>query len=153
MGAAPASEMTLSAHPTVCDMAKRKPEFKIQTYGVYTHWAADSKELPHIQEFTTQVQAYVGVEFGFVMNVKGGRNHKLHFCIDHPGILGDDGRRRRPFQGEVYVKGNDWNFYLGDTIWEPIADKLGRWHMSVTMAGKTVAEKTFELLPHADPAE
>jgi hypothetical protein len=43
---------------------------------------------------------------------------------------------------------NDWNFYLGDTIWEPVADKLGTWRMTVESNGKIVADKSFEL--HAD---
>ncbi len=129
-------------------MAKRKPEFKIQSYGVYTHWAADSKELPHIQEFTTDVLAFVGVEFGFIVHAKGAKNQKLHYCIEHPGIKDDQGRRRPPFEGDVYVQSNDWNFYLGDTIWEPIQDKLGPWHMSLTLEGQPIAQKTFTLVPH-----
>jgi Domain of unknown function (DUF3859) len=43
------------------------------------------------------------------------------------------------------IRPNDWDFYLGDTIWEPISDKLGPWRMSLKMNGIKVAEKTFEL--------
>jgi len=87
----------------------------------------------------------IDVEFGFVVNVKGAKNQKLAYCIDHPGILDAEGNRRASFNGFVYVKANDWDFYLGDTIWEPIHDKLGPWRMTVQLDQVTVAEKTFNL--------
>ena len=126
-------------------MAKRKPEIRMRSYGIYTKWDSDTKELPRIQEFTTKVEAIVDVEFGFVVNIKGAKNSELDFCIDHPGILDADGKRRLPFDGTVFVRTNDWDFYLGDTIWEPIADKLGIWKMTLTLDSKIIAEKSFEL--------
>lgn len=126
-------------------MAKRKPEFRLRTYGIYTKWDSASKELPRLIAVTTRVKAMIDVEFGFVVNVRGGKNLSLDYCIDHPGILDADGNRRLPFDGSVYVKTNDWNFFLGDTIWSPIDDKLGNWHLSVALDGAVVAEKTFEL--------
>lgn len=126
-------------------MAKRKPEFRLRTYGIYTQWDSAAKELPRVVDVTTRVKAIIDVEFGFVVNVRGGKNLKLDYCIDHPGILDVDGNRRLPFDGSVYVKTNDWNFFLGDTIWAPISDKLGSWHLSLSMNGTVVAEKTFEL--------
>ena len=126
-------------------MAKRKPEFRLRTYGIYTKWDSASKELPRVVEVTTRVRAVIDVEFGLVVNVRGGKNLSLDYCIDHPGILDAEGNRRLPFDGSVYVKTNDWNFFLGDTIWSPIDDKLGQWHLSLSMNGAVVAEKTFEL--------
>lgn len=126
-------------------MAKRKTEVEMRTYGIYTQWDSDSKELPRFSESTTRVRAEIDVEFGFVVNIKGCKNQQLHYCIDHPGILDANGVRRPPFDGFVYVKTNDWDFYLGDTIWEPIGDKLGDWRMTLELGGKIVAEKTFEL--------
>ena len=136
------SRHALSTHP----MAKRKIDVKIKSYGIYTHWDSESKELPHIEKFTTRVHAFVGVEFGFVATVTGAKNQKLTYCIEHPGILDAEGERRPPFDGEVHVKTQEWDFYLGDTIWEPIHDKLGPWRMWLAMDGKIVAEKTFDLL-------
>ena len=126
-------------------MAKRKAEVRIRTYGIYTKWDSDSKDLPKVAEITTSVRAVVDVEFGFVVNIRGAKNRRLNYCIDHPGILDADGTRRPPFDGIVYVRTNDWDFYLGDTVWEPIADKLGDWHMFVELDGQVVAEKTFVL--------
>ena len=126
-------------------MAKRKPEIRLKSYGIYTKWDSDAKELPRIQEFTTRVEAIVDVEFGFVVNIKGAKNSELDFCIDHPGILDAEGNRRQPFDGTVFVRTNDWDFYLGDTIWEPIQDKLGKWKMTLELKGEIIAEKSFEL--------
>ncbi len=126
-------------------MAKRKPKLRMRTYGVHSKWESSSKELPRLVEATTDVPARVDIEFGFVVNIKGAKNQELHFCIDHPGILDSDGQVRPPFDGSVYVKSNDWNFYLGDTIWNPIEDKLGDWRMWLELDGQVVADKTFHL--------
>ena len=126
-------------------MAKRKPEIKIKSYGIYKQWDAESKELPRIVEFTTSVHAELDIEFGLVVNIKGAKNKQLEYCIYHPGIRNQQGDRRPPFDGVVYIKTNDWNFYLGDTIWEPVEDKLGNWRMTLELDGKLIAEKTFEL--------
>jgi hypothetical protein len=128
-------------------MAKRKIDVRMRTYGVHSKWESDSKDLPRLVEVTTEVPARIDIEFGFVVNIKGAKNRELHFCIDHPGILDGDGEPRAPFDGSVFVKSNDWNFYLGDTIWDPITDKLGDWRMSLELDGQVVAEKTFHLYP------
>lgn len=127
-------------------MAKSKPIFRIRTFGTYTQWDAESRDLPKALENTTRIPAVVDVEFGFVVNVKSGKNERLKFCIDHPQIKDADGNIRPPFTGDVYVRSNDWNFFLGDTIWEPFHDKLGHWHLSVTWNSDVVAEKTFLIL-------
>lgn len=75
-------------------MAKRKTEIKMRSCGIYTHWDASSKDLPQFAEATTRVPANVGVEFGFIVNIKGCKNQQLEYCIDHPGILDANGKRR-----------------------------------------------------------
>ena len=127
-------------------MAKRKPEIRMHTYGIYTAWDADSKDLPRFKSATTRIPAKIGIEFGFVVEIRNCKNEQLYYCIDHPGILDASGKRRRPFDGTVYVKTNDWKFFLGDTVWEPVNDKIGDWRLSVELGGEIVAEKTFELL-------
>ena len=125
----------------------------MRSYGIYTKWNANSKKLPRIQQRTTVVPATVGIEFGFVVNIKRAKNRQLAYCIDHPGILGEDGVVRAPFDGVEYVQQNDWDFYLGDTIWEPLHDKLGDWHMSLELDGKVIAEKTFNVIPPGEVAD
>ena len=124
-------------------MAKQKPVIKLHSYGLYSAWDSKSKNLPQIKEFTTDIIAELDVEFGFIINIKNARGMKIFYCIDHPGILDDQGKRRQPFTGEVHITNNDWDFYLGDTIWTPIEDKCGDWRMSILLNNKTIAEKTF----------
>ncbi len=126
-------------------MAKRKIDVRMRSCGIYTHWDAESKALPRFQEAAHRIRAEVGVEFGLVVDIRGAKNELLTYCIDHPGILDEDGNRRSPFEGTVYVKQNDWKFFLGDTIWEPIADKLGDWRLTLELDGKIVADETFNL--------
>ncbi len=126
-------------------MAKRKTEVKVRTWGIYTKWDRESKELPGILTVTTEIPAEIDIEFGIVVNVRGAKNALLTYCIDHPGILDAQGFTRPPFSGTVYVKTNDWDFFLGDTIWEPVRDKLGEWHMWIKLEGAVVAEKKFDV--------
>lgn len=126
-------------------MAKRKPVIRIRSYGIYSGWDSSAKDLPRIVEFTTRVPAEIDIEFGLVVNIQKAKNQELTYCIDHPGIRDVDGNPREPFDGVVFVKTNDWDFYLGDTIWEPIADKIGNWQMTLELDGKLIADKTFEV--------
>ncbi len=118
----------------------------MRTWGIYSQWDSGSKQLPKIVQVTTRVPAEVDIEFGFVVNVKGAKNQELEYCIDHPGILDDAGNRRDPFRGTVYVKTNDWDFFLGDTIWNPVDDKLGEWRLTLEMNGAAIAEKSFDVV-------
>ncbi|MEM7475943.1 MAG: DUF3859 domain-containing protein [Planctomycetota bacterium] len=124
----------------------KKPKVSIRSFGIYDHWDPESKTLPRVIEFTTTVQAKIDIEFGMVVNITGAKNQLLEYCIDHPGIRDDAGKVRAPFVGEIYVKSNDWDFYLGDTIWNPIDDKLGLWRMTVSFDGIVAAEKSFDVV-------
>ncbi|WP_299668081.1 DUF3859 domain-containing protein [uncultured Psychromonas sp.] len=126
-------------------MAKKKPVIKMQTYGIHSKWEAKSKALPKVLEFTTNIPAQIDIEFGFIINIKNARGQKAYYCIEHPGIYDADGSVRSAFTGEVHVTNNDWSFYLGDTIWAPIDDKCGPWHMTITLNDQIVADKTFNV--------
>ena len=45
-------------------MAKRKPEIRLRSYGIYERWDSQEKALPKIKEFTLDVPAVVDIEFG-----------------------------------------------------------------------------------------
>jgi len=51
-----------------------------------------------------------------------------------------------PFTGEQFVRTNDFEFYIGDCVWEPLEDKLGKWELTTWHEGKIVAQKTFTLI-------
>lgn len=126
-------------------MAKQKPHTTLRTFGIYSKWNGDAKDLPDFQESTTRIPAVIDIEFGLTVNIVGGKNLELEYCIDHPGIRDPQGQRRPPFTGSVFVKTNDWDFYLGDTIWDPIEDKIGPWRMSLELQKQTIAEVTFDV--------
>ncbi|MPW37168.1 DUF3859 domain-containing protein [Vibrio sp. B1Z05] len=132
-------------------MAKRTPIVEITSYGTYSHWDASAKELPKITQFTHTVTAEEGVEFGFIVNIKKAKGSLLNYCIYHPGIINKKGVVLAPFDGEIYVRSNDWDFYLGDTVQllhpeDGLESNLGEWRMELQMQGKTIAEKTFNVV-------
>ncbi len=126
-------------------MAKINPQFKIRSYGIYSKWDHDSKELPKIKEFTTEIPAQEDIEFGYILNVKKGKGAKLSYCINHPNITDSNGDVMAPFCDEIHVTNNDWDFFLGDTIWLPIENKTGFWHIVIMFNNKIVADKTFDV--------
>lgn len=73
------------------------------------------------------------------------KNQRLRYCIYHPNIPDKSGNIRPPFDGELFVQSNDWKFYLGDTIWAPEHDKVGKWRMTLELKGKVIADKTFNV--------
>jgi len=126
-------------------MAKRRPTFKIYSYGEYETWDRESKSIPRILEFKTEITARIGTEFGYVLHIKNGKGEKLEFRIDHPPFTDEDGNVRPPFTGEQFIRTNDFEFYLGDCIWEPLEDKLGKWEITTFYKGEVVAHKIFNL--------
>lgn len=132
-------------------MSKTKIICERLNYGIYHHWDRDIRDLPKIREFTTTIPGRLDIEFGFILNMKKAKGKLLSFCIDHPPFMDKNGEPAPPFTGEEYIRTNDWNFYLGDTLWEPISDKLGAWHMTVEIEGQVVGDETFQVV--ADPGD
>lgn len=126
-------------------MAKRRPTFKIYSYGEYSKWDRESREIPKILDFTTEIKASIGTEFGYVLHIKNGKGESVQFRIDHPPFLDEKGQVTPPFTGEQFIRTNDFEFYLGDCIWEPLEDKKGKWELTTWYQGKIVANKIFNL--------
>ncbi|HCL11859.1 MAG: DUF3859 domain-containing protein [Alteromonas oceani] len=124
-------------------MAKPKPIIEIVTYGIHTKWDADAKALPKIKTFTNHIPLELDIEFGFIVNIKRAKNQQVRYCIYHPDIPDEDGIPMPPFDGEEYIRSNDWDFYLGDTLWEPLSNKVGDWRMTLELNGRIIADKTF----------
>jgi hypothetical protein len=134
-------------------MAKQKPITKMKTYGIHSRWDSKSKALPRVKQFTTDIPAVIDIEFGFIVNIKKARGNKIRYCIDHPSIRDKDGKVRAAFTGEVHITNNDWEFYLGDTIWAPISDKCGPWKISIELENKIIAQKTFNIINPEDQTD
>lgn len=124
-------------------MAKPKISWEIETYGIYTGWDKHSKELPQVVKHTHHIPARVGIEFGYVVCINKAKGKKLKFCIEHPPFCDASGNVTPPFTGEVYIRANQWKFFLGDTIWEPPEDKKGGWRLTVELDGQTLADERF----------
>lgn len=126
-------------------MAKKKSQVKLVNKGIYSKWESSSKDLPKLIKVTNSIPCELDVEFGYIVNVQKSKNKKLRYCIYHPDIPGDDGEVMPPFSGEEYIKQNDWNFFIGDTIWAPVENKMGSWRITLELEGTVVADETFEL--------
>ena len=126
-------------------MGKRRPTFKMYSYGEYSGWDRDSSEIPKILDFSTDIKASIGTEFGYVLHIKNGKGEMLEFKIEHPPFTDEQGNIRPPFTGEQFIRSNDYQFYLGDCIWEPLEDKLGKWEITTFYKGEVVAHKVFNL--------
>jgi hypothetical protein len=59
---------------------------------------------------------------------------------------GEDGKVRPPFTGQVFINSNQYEFFLGDCVWEPLDDKLGVWTMTTKIDGEVVAKKSLRLI-------
>ena len=128
------------------EVAKKKCDVEMYSYGVYDRWDPKSKELPKVTRHTTDIPAKVGIEFGYVLKIRGARGRTLSFTIDHPPFLDSKGKSAAPFTGEQFIRDNDFQFFIGDSIWEPIDDKVGEWLITCEIDGNKVAEKAFNVV-------
>ena len=127
-------------------MGKRKVDIELYSFGEYSKWDRNSKELPNLVDVTETIKAEIGTEFGYVLKIKRGKGKKLEFRIIHPPFKDDHGNLMPDFTGEYYINSNDYSFFLGDCIWEPLDDKLGEWRLITYLDGKLIADKTLKLI-------
>ncbi|MGQ1890866.1 DUF3859 domain-containing protein [Thermophagus sp. OGC60D27] len=126
-------------------MPRNKPDVELYSYGIYTKWNKLSKQLPKLKEITTQIPVNPEVEFGYVLKIKKAKGEILEYEIHHPPFKDQDGKIVPPFTGEVLINSNDWEFFLGDTVWEPYDDKAGEWILVTRLQNKEIARKKFIL--------
>lgn len=126
-------------------MAKRKVTWELYSYGEYSKWERTSKKLPKLLKITNQVKIQDDIEFGYVIKIKGAKGKIVKYRIDHPPFKDNNGRTEPPFKGEYFINSNDYEFFLGDTVWEPYDDKQGEWIMSTWLDGELIAQKAITL--------
>ncbi len=122
-------------------MAK-KIEINIESYGLYSPHTG-KKEIPSIIKFTDTIPVGLDIEFGYVLRIKKAKGKKITFKIEHPPFKNENGDKAKPFTGELYVRSNDFRFFLGDTFWNPLQDKIGNWTLTTWLDNKEVAKKTL----------
>lgn len=127
-------------------MSRHKIKITLYSYGEYSKWNRESREIPKILNFATEIEAEAGTEFGYVLHIKQGKGETLTFQIDHPPFTDENGKMAPPFTGEQFIRTNDFEFYLGDCIWKPLDDKMGTWELTTWHNGKIVARKSFKLV-------
>jgi len=127
-------------------LGKHKFDITLYTYGEYSTWDRESKALPKILNITDKIESEIGTEFGYVLHIKKAKGSKITFRIIHPPFKDENGEPAEDFTGEVYVNSNDYEFFLGDCIWEPLEDKLGPWRLVTELDGKVIADKTLYLV-------
>ena len=124
----------------------KKPEFIIDSYGRYTTWNKTSRELPKILEFTDTIKAIEGNEFGITLKVSNGKGIILRFVIEHPPIKDEKDQYLPNFTGEIYVKRNNFECFVGDGIWPPEDEKKGSWKITIKHEKKIIAQKVFKVV-------
>ncbi len=127
-------------------MAKKKIDIQIKSWGIYSQWDRSSKALPKITKFTETIPCELDIEFGYILHIKGAKGKVIDFTIKHPEFADKDGNPAPDFEGSYFINSNDYSFFIGDTIWEPIHDKAGHWLVICYMDGKEIAKKTFNLI-------
>ncbi len=127
-------------------MAKKKIDIKMTSYGIYTPWERGSKSLPKIKKHTHSIPAQLDIEFGYTLRILGAKGSKITFTMKHPPFLDESGCVSPDFVGEQYINSNEWNFFLGDTIWLPLEDKCGEWELITFIDGGEVARKSFNIV-------
>ena len=126
-------------------MPKNKPKIELYSYGIYSKWDNTSKELPKLKEITTKIPIEPEIEFGYVLKIRGARGQLLNYEIHHPPFKNEQGEIMPSFEGQVLIHSNDWEFFLGDTVWEPYNDKAGEWILISKIQDKEIARKKFIL--------
>lgn len=126
--------------------SKKKFEVIIESYGLYTQWNSNDRELPKIVEFTNVIRAYEGNEFGMILRIRKGKGVKLDYNITRPAIQIGSNRAENDLGGKHIIRSNDYKFFVGDCINPPLEDKLGKWIISIYSEGVLLAKKTFNVI-------
>jgi hypothetical protein len=126
-------------------VAKKKISWELYSYGEYSRWERTSKKLPKLLKITDSILIQPDIEFGYVIKIKGAKGKVVEYCIDHPPFKNKEGKTEPSFKGQYFVNSNDYEFFLGDTVWEPYDDKAGEWILTTKMDGKVIAQKSITL--------
>ena len=132
-------------------MANKKFEVEMYSYGEYAEWDRTSKSIPRLLAITSNIEAIEGTEFGYVLRIKKAKGKRIDYQIDHPAFKDESGKVTPSFTGQVIINSNNYEFFLGDCIWAPIDDKMGKWTMTAKIDGEIVAQKSLRLKLKTSP--
>lgn len=126
-------------------MAKKKIEVELYSYGEYAQWDRSSRSIPKLLDITETIESAEGTEFGYVLKIRKAKGKRIDFRIDHPPFRDKEGKVEPPFIGQVIINSNYYEFFLGDCVWAPAEDKMGKWTMTTKIDGEIVAKKSLVL--------
>lgn len=126
-------------------MAKKKITWELYSYGEYSRWERSSKKLPKLIKITDRIKIHEDLEFGYVLKIKGAKGKVVDYIIEHPPFKDAKGNIEPSFKGQYFINSNDYEFFLGDTVWEPYDDKVGDWLLLTYLDGQLIAEKKIVL--------
>lgn len=132
-------------------MPRRSPDIKLISRGLYTAFKRDSNKLPRLIEATRIVPASLDSEFGCIIEVRGGRGLILPFTIEHPTFTDEQGQTVPTFEGEFFIDANEYRMFVGDTLWEPLENKVGRWTIRVFHEEQAVIHEWFDVVLQEEP--
>lgn len=127
-------------------MPKHKITWEIYSYGIYATWDRSSKAIPKLLDITTRIPITPDVEFGYLLKIKGAKGKVLEFTMEHPPMVDDNNIPMPPFEGTCFIDSNEFDFFLGDTVWEPFAQMAGDWRLITKLEGKVIADKRLTLV-------
>ncbi|PCJ62106.1 MAG: hypothetical protein COA79_05305 [Planctomycetota bacterium] len=130
-------------------MAK-KPIVSLKNYGIYSKWNSQSKEIPELIKYTDIIPAELEIEFGYILHIQKAKGSLIKFIIDHPPFTNDSDEIAPPFEGQQYIQSNDYYFFLGDTLWAPLEDKIGKWRLRSYIDKEIIADKTLIIESKSD---
>lgn len=116
----------------------------MESYGIYTLLDKSSEELPQILEFTRKIPVSESIEFGVILKIKGHRGGVIDFTIEHPRWI-ENGKVMPDFRAQLPIKSNDFRAFLGDTFWQPLENKVGKWTIRARFEGKQFLNESFEM--------
>lgn len=119
------------------------------SYGRYTKWDKSDKKLPKLIQVTDTIPAVKDEEFGFILDFKKGKGRTIHYRIAHPPIKDDKGNLMPDFKGDYFIRTNNHQFFIGDSIWEPVNEKVGTWQITVWMDNEIIGDKKFTVFETA----
>lgn len=128
-------------------MAKKKIEYKLYSYGEYAKWDRESRTIPKLLNISDVVFAETGTEFGYVLKIKKAKGKQIDYRIDHPDFKDENGKITPPFSGQVIINSNDYEFFLGDSVWDPPEDKMGIWTLTTKIDGELIIKKKLRIEP------
>lgn len=125
---------------------KPLPGIEIISYGKYSGWESENKDLPSLEQLTDRIKAEKDMEFGMIVKIKKAKGRYINYCIEHPPFRDEHDHIVPPFSGEYQIRTNPARFFLGDSIASPVKDKRGTWTLKILIDGKILAQKRIEIL-------